>query len=215
MAPVVQSFASSPPPGDSLRGHLRAATMAAHDLLDHAMQAASGWQTRADYARFLGLQHAARAPLEAWLGEYAPADLVPPPQTLLLARDLKALGAGLPPPSPAFSPCQTPSSRSSTRVFHVKHAALGAAWVLAGSALGNKAIAKQVARIGGGGWPVAFLGDEAMMAFWQRLRTRIERPARRAEAEAATHAAAAVFAHFLAVAHGSQGAESLAERAAP
>lgn len=53
--------------GESLRTHLRAATMAAHDLLDHAMQAASGWQTRADYTRFLALQHAARAPMEAWL----------------------------------------------------------------------------------------------------------------------------------------------------
>ena len=51
-------------PGESLRAGLRAATMAAHDLLDHAMQAASGWQTLEDYARFLELQHAARAPLE-------------------------------------------------------------------------------------------------------------------------------------------------------
>ena len=72
--------------------------------------------------------------------------------------------------------------------------------VLAGSALGNKAIAKQVARIGGGTWPVAFLGDEAMMTFWQDLRARIEAPAVPAEAEGATRAAEAVFAHFLAVA---------------
>ena len=54
-----------------LRSHLRTATMAAHDLLDAAMQAASGWQTRADYARFLELQHSARAPLEDWLDSHA------------------------------------------------------------------------------------------------------------------------------------------------
>jgi heme oxygenase len=106
-----------------------------------------------------------------------------------LAADLAALGHPLPAPAlplPHFSPA--PGT------------ALGTAWVLAGSALGNRAIAKQVARIGGGAWPVAFLGDGAMMAFWQRLRTRIERPAAPSEAEGAADAAAAVFAHFLAVA---------------
>jgi heme oxygenase len=175
--------------------------MAAHELLDHAMRAASGWQARTDYARFLSLQHAARAPIEAWLAAHAPADLVPPLQTPLLARDLAALGVPLPPPSPLAA-----------QIFHLKHGALGAAWVLAGSALGNKAIAKQVARIGGGTWPVAFLGDDAMMAFWQGLRARIERPAKPAEAEAATHAAEAVFAHFLAVAEGAQKTEKLAEK---
>jgi hypothetical protein len=72
--------------------------------------------------------------------------------------------------------------------------------VLAGSALGNRAIAKAVARIGGGSWPVAFLGDGAMMAFWQGLRARIERPASPAGAAGAAEAAAAVFGHFLKVA---------------
>ena len=183
--------------GESLRTHLRAATMAAHDLLDHAMQAASGWQTRADYARFLALQHAARAPMEAWLADHAPADLVPPPQTPLIARDLAALGAPLPASAAPFALPATPGD------------ALGAAWVLAGSALGNKAIAKQVARIGGRAWPAAFLGDAAMLAFWQSLRARIESPAAPAEAAGATRAAEAVFAHFLSVADAAgPGAES-------
>lgn len=172
-----------------LRVHLRAATMAAHDLLDTTMQAASGWRSRDDYARFLALQHAARAPLEAWLAANAPHDLCPPPQTGLLAADLAALGQPLPAPAPLV-PGFSPGSGT----------ALGAAWVLAGSALGNRAIAKAVARIGGGRWPVAFLGDSAMMAFWQGLRARIERPAAPSEAEGAADAAAAVFAHFLAVA---------------
>lgn len=176
-------------PGESLRTHLRAATMAAHDLLDHAMQAASGWQTREDYARFLSLQHAARAPLEGWLAAHAPAGLVPPPQTPLIAHDLVRLGIAAPAPAPLFTIGRPGPG-----------AALGIAWVLAGSALGNKAILRQVARIGGGAWPVAFLGDDGAMAFWQDLRAQIERPAALAEAEGATRAAEAVFGHFLAAA---------------
>jgi heme oxygenase len=200
-------------PGESLRVHLRAATMAAHDLLDQAMQAASGWQTRGDYARFLALQHAARVPLEQWLADHAPAGCDPPPrQTPLLARDLAALDMGLPPACPAFDPLQTPASPPLTGAFHVKHGWVGAAWVLAGSALGNRAIAKQVARIGGGAWPVAFLGDAGMMDFWQGLRSRIERPADPDEAEGATRAAEAVFAHFLAVAERGQATEFRSER---
>lgn len=176
-----------------LRAHLRAATMAAHDLLDAAMQAASGWQQRSDYARFLALQHAARVPLETWLVAHAPRDLAPPLQTPLIAADLAALGVALPPSAPAFD---LPQSRSGN--------ALGAVWVLAGSALGNRAIAKQVSRIGGGEWPTAFLGDDAMMGFWRGLRVRIESHGPSAEVEGAADAAAAVFAHFLAVAEHGQ-----------
>lgn len=189
MAPVRQKTLAT----EDLRAHLRSATMAAHDLLDAAMQAASGWQNRSDYARFLALQHAARAPLENWLAAHAPHDLAPPPQTPLIARDLAALGEAPPPPAAVF-------------VRHRPGAgdALGTAWVLAGSALGNKAIARQVGKIGGGDWPAAFLGDDAMMIFWHGLRARIERPALPAEAKGATRAAAAVFAHFLAVAEQGQ-----------
>lgn len=68
-----------------------------------------------------------------------------------------------------------------------------------------------MARIGGGAWPVAFLGDEAMMGFWQSLRTRIEQPAARGEAEGATQAAEAVFAHFLRVAEFAHVSEKTPE----
>lgn len=182
-----------------LRVHLRAATMAAHDLLDTTMQAASGWQNRGDYARFLALQHAARVPLEAWLDANAPHDLCPPPQTGLLAADLAALGHPVLPSRPALAPALP-------RLSPLPGTVLGAAWVLAGSALGNRAIAKAVARIGGGRWPIAFLGDRAMMAFWQDLRFRIERPASPAEAAGAAEAATAVFAHFLEVAEHADAA---------
>lgn len=178
----------TPADGD-LRSRLRAATMAAHDLLDHAMQAAAGWQNRDDYAHFLELQHAARVPLEDWIEHHAPPDLRPPLQTPLIARDLAALDHALPVSAPLFTLGRTGAGD-----------ALGAAWVLAGSALGNRSIAAQVKRIGGGAWPVAFLGDDAMLGFWQGLRARIERQAGDAEAAGATRAASAVFAHFLAVA---------------
>jgi heme oxygenase len=201
MAPVEDmALEAAAAPGESLRTHLRAATMAAHDLLDHAMQAASGWQNRRDYARFLALQHAARAPLEAWLAAHAPPGLIPPEQTALLARDLAALGAGVPHPAPLFTLGRCEPGH-----------ALGTAWVLAGSALGNKAIARQVARISGGAWPVAFLGDDAMMAFWQALRSRIEAPAHPGEAAGATRAAEAVFAHFLGVAGQGHAPDDIAE----
>jgi len=188
--------AHQPAPDDDLRSHLRAATMAAHDLLDHAMQAASGWRTREDYARFLELQHAARAPLEDWLDAHAPGGLNPPHQTALIARDLADLGRPAPAPAPLFTMGRTGTGH-----------ALGAAWVLAGSALGNRSIAKQVSRIGAGAWPMAFLGDDSMLGFWQALRSQIEQQAGTGEAEGATDAATAVFAHFLAVA---QDAEAFA-----
>lgn len=184
-------------PDEDLRSHLRAVTMVAHDLLDHAMQAASGWQSREDYAHFLELQHAARAPLEDWLDAHAPEALRPPRQTPLIARDLAELGRPVPMPAPMFTLGRTGTGH-----------ALGAAWVLAGSALGNRSIAKQVSRIGGGAWPMAFLGDAAMLGFWQALRERIEQQAEARTAEGATSAATAVFAHFLAVAENAEAAEA-------
>lgn len=184
--------------GADLRSQLRAATMAAHDLLDAAMQSAAGWQRREDYARFLALQHAARMPIEAWIARHAPAGLVPPVQTPLIARDLAALGAAIPSPAPRFA------LAAPTRAE-----VIGAVWVLAGSALGNRSIAKQVARIGGGVWPAAFLGDAAMLAFWQDLRTMIEREPAADEAAGAARAASAVFAHFLAVAEPQRGAAAV------
>ncbi|WP_322897740.1 biliverdin-producing heme oxygenase [Erythrobacter sp. T5W1-R] len=184
-------------PAEDLRLHLRAATMAAHDLLDHSMQAASGWQNRADYARFLTLQHAARAPIEAWLAEHAPVALQPPVQTPLIAQDLAALGLGLPSAAAPFRMADEGAGE-----------ALGAAWVLAGSALGNKAILKQMRRASaadGDDWPAAFLGDETMLAFWQALRARLEQPASAAQSAAAAETARAVFAHFIAHAQDAGG----------
>lgn len=155
------------------------------------MRSASGWASRADYIRFLELQYGARKPVEDWLAARAPAHFLPPAQTPLIARDLTAMQVPVCDKAPRapFEP-PVPSDAS----------VLGAAWVLAGSSLGNRTILKELKRMNasqGEFWPSAFLADPAMLAFWQRLRTRIERPVREAEANAARIAAERVFAHFI------------------
>jgi len=179
--------------GDNLRASLRGATASAHDLLDHAMRAASGWTARSDYVQFLKLQHSARRPVEAWLAQHVEPASCPPAQCHLIAQDLARLDSDLPADSPSFDLPDRDAGASH---------ALGVAWVLAGSSLGNRAILKQVQRVcdaeSGEAWPHAFLADEAMLSFWKGLRERIERPAPITEVEAASAAATAVFDHFLA-----------------
>ncbi|MEM7666068.1 MAG: biliverdin-producing heme oxygenase [Pseudomonadota bacterium] len=156
------------------------------------MREASGWTSRADYARFLSLQHAARAPVEAWLAQHADDPLRPPAQCPLIARDLERLNCEIPADAREFT---LPDNDQ-----HEGHV-LGAAWVLAGSSLGNRAILKELDRAGrtegGEDWPHAFLASDTMLAYWKGLRKRIERPADVHEVDAASHAAAAVFDHFI------------------
>ncbi|MEM8725313.1 MAG: biliverdin-producing heme oxygenase [Pseudomonadota bacterium] len=187
---------------ENLRTSLRGATASAHDLLDSSMRAASGWTSLEDYAQFLTLQHAARAPVERWLADNAPEDLSPPPQCPMIARDLEALGLDLPAASDPFDLPDRAQNESR---------ALGAAWVLAGSSLGNLSILKELRRAGHDDWPHAFLGDDAMLTYWQDLRRRIERPADVAEVEAASQAATAVFDHFLRFAQATGENESTRE----
>ncbi len=179
---------------ENLRTSLRGATASAHDLLDSSMRAASGWTSLDDYAQFLTLQYAARAPVEKWLADNAPTDCAPPPQCPAIARDLAALDRLLPASSTPFKLPDIAQSESHT---------LGAAWVLAGSSLGNLSILKELRRAGHDDWPHAFLGDDEMLSYWQSLRRRIERPADIAEVEAASQAATAVFDHFLRFAQGT------------
>ena len=195
-------------PTQNLRAHLRAATSAAHDLLDHSMRAAAGWTSRGDYIRFLNLQYAARIPVERWLSNYAPAKHVPPAQTPLIAQDLRQLGS---------APLSQHDAADFTLHANSEGAALGVAWVLAGSALGNRSILKEVRRMSPDvnaasptAWPTAFLSDPAMLAFWGELRRRIENPADIAEMDASTEAATAVFEHFLAHTHTETVSSSLA-----
>ena len=117
----------------SLRDGLRSSTAKAHDRLDATMREASGWSAQQDYASFLSIQLSARVPVEKWLERHAPPRLLPPAQSPLLAQDLTAMGYPLPYPAGDFA--FEPESEFSV---------LGAAWVLAGSALGNRAILKEV-----------------------------------------------------------------------
>lgn len=173
----------------SLRMALRDATAIAHDRLDLSMRSAAGWESRADYARFLSLQYQARLSVEMWLIKHAPVRLAPPAQTPLIACDLIALGDPLP-----FSPSRfrLPTTGNAISDGH----ALGVAWVLAGSALGNRAILKELAVNGRGNWPTAFLGDPKMLAFWKCIRPLLEEGGAALTTDHAIEAAVSVFDHF-------------------
>lgn len=193
-------------PSSTLRQSLRQATAHAHDQLDSTMRAVAGWSSLADYTRFLSLQHAARAPVEAWLAAHAPSDLHPPPQTPLIAQDLAQLDHALPHRDVRFSLSRDTTTNSE------RASALGVAWVLAGSSLGNRAILSEIRRAaqakGWPDWPAAFLGDEAMLSFWKRLRIELENSTDMEVVEVASRSAASVFDHFIAHAQSSQGSKS-------
>ena len=98
---------------------------------------------------------------------------------------------------PAFELVQPTSVDAALAVLE-RHGA--AAWVLAGSSLGNRSILAQLKKRGGAAahWPHAFLGDDAMLDFWKALRGRIECPVPADQQHAAGHGAQAVFDHFIA-----------------
>jgi len=188
-------------PTANLRQTLRGATASAHNRLDTSMRAVAGWSDRDDYARFLSLQYAARHPVEMWLLTHAPGDLRPPPQAPLIAQDLYALKAQEPRVTLPFAlSCGLAGDAEG-----VRGQALGVAWVLAGSSLGNKAILADIQRRSKRGvlardqepWPAQFLSDTSVFAFWRRLKRRLEDSAEMDQVDLATHAASDVFAHFL------------------
>ena len=146
----------------------------------------------------IGLQHAARHSVEAWLAVHAPPDLLAPAQTPLIARDLSVLGTGV---SEGEKFSHPDTSRASV---------LGIVWALAGSSLGNRAILKDVRRAArdDAQWPASFLADDVMLAFWSTLRRQIERPANADEAEAARRSASALFEHFTAAVTARAGTQA-------
>lgn len=165
----------------SLRDILRHATRERHEALDVGL---SPLADGPDYPAFLSFQHAARQPVEAWFAAQ-PAILQPPPQISLISADLDELGQPIPEPGPRFLP-QDPGE------------AIGIAWVLAGSSLGNKVILKRRNAFDGGR-ATRFLADPAMPGFWSSLRTRLQRPADAEACELAIEGAQRAFDHFLAV----------------
>ena len=166
-----------------MRASLRAATQDDHEALDAALGALDLAERR-DYARFLSVQLRARAGVEQWLACTAPGEWLPPAVTGLLRRDLDWLGyPEVRDTAPTFT--NAPSGAD---------AWLGAAWVLAGSSLGNRMTERDLARRAPENWPMAFLRDTAMPDYFKALRPVLEKTEANPAAE---QGAKAVFAHFL------------------
>lgn len=167
---------------DSLREVLRDSTRELHDALDGMLAPLADGDR---YSEFLAIQHAARLPIEDWFD--AESDVLSPPsQTGLIATDLATLRVGPSRNSPRFCP------QSSAE-------AIGIAWVLAGSSLGNRVILRR-RKAFDGGTATCFLADDAMPSFWNALRPRLERPANERDAKCALAGARRTFEHFLSVA---------------
>ena len=166
-----------------------------HDRLD-ARIGALDLRDDSEYARFLTVQRLAREPMEAFLAERPLNGIAHPPlQTPLIEADLDALD-----PQPArrtSAPCRFEPSIDKDS----QGAVLGVIWVLAGSAMGNSMMMRQLRRTPAATErPYRFLSDRAMPAYWQDVRPILEEPASLTRRNAATEAAEAVFAYFLSVA---------------
>lgn len=134
----------------------------------------------ADYAIFLRLQLAARAPIEAWAARYCgDVALRPPESAPLLRADLARLGDVVEVPDSGFA-------------FPEGGDMLGLAWAVAGSHLGNRMLLKRVPDH----LPTSFLADPRLPVFWKQLRPRLDVAAENAPAAGALAAANAVFACF-------------------
>ncbi len=200
----------------TLRSRLRESTAALHDLLDGLMRDAAGWNTREEYIDFLTLQHTARLPVESWLLINASGAQCPPPQCDLIAKDLAAMGAA---PARRKNTPALPLLKIDCDGGHDNRSfVLGVAWTLAGSALGNRAILKEIRKINllqnAETWPHSFLADRQMLDFWHTIKSEVERPASAAYASSAAHASAAVFQHFIACAKQSSGSARPTQAAA-
>lgn len=169
---------------ESLREVMRRSTRDLHDALDSLLAPLADGDR---YVGFLAVQYAARMPIEAWFDRESEI-LQPPSQTRILADDLEVLGADLPVPQARFLP------RSNAE-------AIGIAWVLAGSSLGNKVILRR-RRAYDGGRATSFLSNNAMPRFWDELRPRLERQSDEWHEEQAVSGARRTFDHFLSSAAG-------------
>lgn len=166
----------------SLRTRLRDATAPAHDALDTAMGALDLAQP-ADYIRFLHIQLNARIGVEDWCRQHCPDALVPPPQSPAIRKDLAALDCSQAPEPVAFDP-------------PLNAEPLGVCWVIAGSSMGNRAMAADLCRRVDGDWPMHFLGATELPDYFKRLRPLIERSCSETRTQSAIAAANAVFTAF-------------------
>lgn len=168
----------------TIRQALRCASNDLHTGLDAALGSLD-LTDRGQYGMFLSIQRSARRPIEQWLAANAPAELCPPAQSELLAIDLAALGIAR-------------TNPASTAFAAPAEGALGVAWAIAGSSMGNRMMLRALRQCSGE-MPTAFLADERMGAFFAQLRPIIERPADAyADLSTAIAAARTVFAQFAA-----------------
>lgn len=169
-----------------LRAILKDRTAPLHAELDGRL-ACLGVGPPADYASFLAVQYAARAPIERWATSHCPIELRPPAVSSLIAADLSEMGGALP----------TECSFAMPPDGDV----LGLAWALGGSALGNRAMLAERRCARGREFDQRaerFLSDRSMAQFFVSLLPRLELPS--GTAEGAVVAAEAVFGTFLAAA---------------
>ncbi|GMN13830.1 hypothetical protein [Altererythrobacter sp. MTPC7] len=145
----------------------------------------------AQYRTFLQVQYAARRPVEDWLATYEMSIPVPPAMSPLIAADLGESGETLANPQGGTVPAFYPTAGADP---------LGAAWVLAGSSLGNRAMLADLGKRDALPAAVRFLSSPDMVAYFAELRRAIEVPCPDpADASAAIAGAAACFGHFRAV----------------
>ena len=138
-----------------MRNELKDATEAIHDRIDHAVGALPLLSEK-DYAAFLGAQYTARSIVERALAKQSPPEPGSPPSQLqALEADLADLGA-------------SPRSGETTIDLRNEYEALGAAWVLAGSSMGNRTILAQRRRAGLTN-AERFLSDAAMPRYFKQL----------------------------------------------
>ena len=136
-----------------------------------------------EYAAFLSAQFAARCAVERSLAIQPPMGLAAPPsQAAALSQDLADLGV-------------TPEPMHQEFTLDTPAAALGAAWVLAGSSLGNKAMLVQRGKSGAKG-PDRFLSDTSLARYFGGLLHVLDRPHSTADIEKAISGALATFALF-------------------
>ena len=166
--------------GRTIREILKQGTAAEHDTLD-ARLGSLVLADRDGYAQFLDIQYRARRGVERWL-EARALDNPPPLQSDLVARDLASLDRVVPTETPDFAAADGGDT-------------LGVCWVLAGSALGNRAILARLAKAQAD-VPIAFLADPRMGQYWRSMLPALARPCDSCEYDSVLRAARATFTHF-------------------
>lgn len=165
-----------------MRLQLRQATEATHNRID-ALAGSLPLTSDGTYALFLAAQYSARHAIEVAFGQVSPAGIAaPPPQCALLAEDLRSLG---------FKPL----CKAAPLQFDDANEALGAAWVVSGSSMGNRAILARRHKLGLSG-PERFLSDPGMPAYFRQLVPLLETTASASRLTSAISGAEKTFGLF-------------------